>query len=113
MLRNFEKIRDLGVVVFVLALIPWMLQDFVSSLAATQMTAHTTLRTTFEKDDARLTKAFESARRNKHVEVSLVTEQDPEAANPRRLAHDHGRIETRNARRAGGYGRGDEGGLCQ
>ena len=77
MLRNFGKIRDLGVVVFVLALIPWMLQDFISSFAATQMTAHTTLRTTFERDDARLIRAFDVARRNTRVGATLVTEQDP------------------------------------
>jgi Protein of unknown function (DUF3592) len=78
MLRNFEKIKAMGVAVFVLALIPWMAQDFVSSFAATQMTAHTTLRTVSEKDDARVIRAFKSARRNKHVEASLATEQNPQ-----------------------------------
>ena len=77
MLRNFERIKGMGVAVVVLALIPWMAQDFISSLAATQMTTHTTLRTTLEKDDARVTRAFESARRNNRIEASLVTEQDP------------------------------------
>src|SRR5205814_7832277 len=78
MLRNFEMIRGIGVVVFVLALIPWMAQDFVSSFAATQMTTHTTLRTTAEKDDVRVIQAFESARRNNRVEARLVTEQNPQ-----------------------------------
>jgi hypothetical protein len=77
MLRNFEKIQGMGVAVFVLALIPWMAQDFISSLAATQMTAHTTLRTTSEKNDARLTQAFEYARRNNRAKANLVTEQHP------------------------------------
>jgi hypothetical protein len=77
MLRNFEKIRAMGLAVLVLALIPWMAQDFVSSLGATQRTTHTTLRTTFEKDDARVIRAFDFARRNNRVEASLVTEQSP------------------------------------
>ena len=58
MLRNFQKMQGMGVAVLVLALIPWLADDFIASLAATQMTTHTTLRTTHEKDDARLTRAF-------------------------------------------------------
>ncbi len=69
--------QGLGVAVLVLALIPWMAQNFISSLAATQMTTRTTLRTMFEKDDARLTRAFESARRNNRVDAKLVTERNP------------------------------------
>lgn len=78
MLRNLQKMQGIGVAVLVLALIPWLAQDFISSLAATQMTAHTTLRTTTEKEDARVIRAFESARRNNRVETSLATEQNPE-----------------------------------
>jgi hypothetical protein len=76
-LRTFERIRGIGVAVLVLALIPWMAQDFISSLAATRMTARATLRTTSEKDDARLIQAFESARRNNRVEANVVAEQSP------------------------------------
>ena len=75
MLRNFEKMKFTGLVILVLALIPWLAGDFIASLAATQMTTHTTLRTMFEEDDARLTHAFQSARRNTHVEATLVTDQ--------------------------------------
>ena len=77
MMRNFQKLQGIGVAVVVLALIPWMAQDFISSLAAGRMTTHTTLRTTLEKDDARVTHAFESVRRNNRIEASLATEQDP------------------------------------
>ena len=78
MLRNLQKMQGMGVAVLVLALIPWLAQGYVSALAATQMTAHTTLRTTSEKNDARVKRAFESARRNIRVEASLATEQNPE-----------------------------------
>jgi hypothetical protein len=50
MLRTFERIRGIGVAVLVLALIPWMAQDFISSLAATRMTA----RATYEGEERML-----------------------------------------------------------
>jgi hypothetical protein len=77
MLQDFQQIQGFAVIVLVLAIIPWFAQDFVSSLAATQMTAHTTLRTTTEKDDARVTRAFASARRGSRGQVTFVTEENP------------------------------------
>jgi hypothetical protein len=78
MLRNFQQLQGIGVAVVVLALIPWLASDFISSLAATQVTTHTTLRTTSEKDDARLTRAFQSAQRNNRgTEAKLATEKNP------------------------------------
>ena len=50
MLRNFQQLQGMAVAVVVLALIPWLAQDFAASLAATQMTTHTTLRTVSEKN---------------------------------------------------------------
>ena len=78
MLRNFQQLQGMAVAVVVLALIPWLAQDFAASLAATQMTTHTTLRTVSEKNDARLVQAFRAARRNSDVEAHLVTEKRPE-----------------------------------
>ena len=75
MLRNFNAIRGVAVLVVILALIPWLARDYVSSLAATQYVTHTTLRTMDEKDDARLLRAFNSARRNNRAEADLATEQ--------------------------------------
>ena len=78
MMQNLQKIGYLGFLVVVLALIPWMASDYVSSLAATQATAHTTLRMLDEKDDARMTRAFEFARRNNRIEATLVMQRQPD-----------------------------------
>ena len=55
-----------------------MAADYVSSLAATQATTHTTLRMMDEKDDARMTRVFEFARRNNRLEAKLVMQQQPD-----------------------------------
>ena len=78
MLRNFQQLQGMAIATVVLALIPWMAQDFAASLAATQMTTHTTLRTVSEKNDNRLVQAFQTARTNSDVEAKLVTEKRPE-----------------------------------
>jgi Protein of unknown function (DUF3592) len=77
-METYTRILGAGVLVLVLAGILWWSQDYVSSLAATQMFAHTTLRTTQEHDDARVRRAFASARRPGRVHATLETEKNPE-----------------------------------
>lgn len=74
----FDKIRLAGVGVLLLAFIPWAGQDFVSSIAATQFIAKTRLRTTAERDDARISSAFHQARQQLRVNASLATETNPQ-----------------------------------
>lgn len=74
MLRNLQKMQVMGIAVLALALIPWLAADFLASFAVTQMTTVTTLRTTSEKDDARIKRAFAFAQRNNRVQASLVAE---------------------------------------
>ena len=73
-METFGKIRLAGIVVLLLAFIPWIAQDFVSSMAATEFTAETRLRTIAERDDARVTRAFREARPQLRVKASLATE---------------------------------------
>lgn len=57
-----------------LAFIVWEMQDFVASFAATELTTTTTLRTTEERDDARVLRAFKSAKESQRVTAELTTE---------------------------------------
>lgn len=77
-METYSKILGAGVVALVLAGILWVTQDYISSLAATQMGAHTKLRTTEEHDDTRVLRAFASARRRNRVHATLETEKNPE-----------------------------------
>lgn len=61
-----------------LAFIIWEVQDFAASFAATEMTTETTLRTTQERDDARVLRAFDSARQSLRSQAKLVTEANPQ-----------------------------------
>ncbi len=61
-----------------LAFIIWEVQDFAASFAATAMTTETTLRTTQERDDARVLRAFDAARQSLRSQAELVTEANPQ-----------------------------------
>lgn len=76
-IENYSRILGAGLVALVLAAILWWTQDFVANLGATQMTAHTTLRTMEEHDDARVRRAFAAARRPSRVHATLETEKNP------------------------------------
>ena len=74
----FDKIRLAGVAVLLLAFIPWAAQDFVSSMAATQFSAKSRLRTTAERDDTRISIAFRQAMQQLRVKATLATETNPQ-----------------------------------
>ncbi|HEX4667360.1 MAG TPA: DUF3592 domain-containing protein [Chthoniobacterales bacterium] len=76
-METYSRIFGAGLVALVLAAILWWAQDFVADLGATQMTAHTTLRTMEEHDDARVRRAFATARRPSRVRATLETEENP------------------------------------
>lgn len=63
--------------VLALAVILWQSQDFVASFAASEMITQATLRTTEEKDDARVVRAFRTAKTTLHFPAELATEPDP------------------------------------
>ncbi|MFD0894851.1 hypothetical protein ACFQ5Q_14570 [Luteolibacter ambystomatis] len=60
-----------------LAFIAWEVQDFAASLAATEVATRARLRTTQERDDARVMRAFEETRRSMQANVVIETEADP------------------------------------
>lgn len=60
------------------AFVVWEIQDFAASFAATEMTTETKLRTTEERDDARVLRAFEASKKIVHSRVTLVTESNPQ-----------------------------------
>lgn len=63
----------------ILSAIVWQAQDFAASFAATEVRTATTLRTTEEKNDARVLQAFRSAQQSLHLPaVQFVTEANPE-----------------------------------
>ena len=74
----FAKLKFTFIGIVVLAFIVWGMQDFFASFAATEVTTQTTLRTTQERDDARVLRAFAEAKRNVHVAVTLQTEPNPQ-----------------------------------
>ncbi len=61
-----------------LAFVLWEVQDFAASFAAREMVTETTLRTTEERDDARLLRAFEKAKQAASASAELVTEPNPQ-----------------------------------
>ena len=63
--------------ILTLAFIVWEVQDFAASFASSEMVTQTTLRTTTERDDARVMRAFEEARRSLRVNATLETEPNP------------------------------------
>jgi uncharacterized membrane protein len=77
MLR-FQQMLGVFVIMAVLAFIAWEVQDFAASFAATEMTTATRLRTTQERDDARVLRAFETARQSLRSQARLVTEANPQ-----------------------------------
>ncbi len=74
----FDRIRLAGLGVLLLALLPWLAQDFVAGLATTEASAHARLRTTEEPDDARVLRAFQHARQRTRIAANLVTERNPQ-----------------------------------
>src|SRR5450432_336120 len=74
----FDKIFLIGLGMLLLAFIPWVTQDFVSSMAATQVTTKARLRTTGERDDPRVLRAFRQAAQRSRVNARLATETNPE-----------------------------------
>lgn len=75
---SFAKIKLTIFFTLLLATLTWTTRDFFSSLAATQMTATTRLRTTEEADDTRVLQAFEQARQSTPVYAALMTETNPQ-----------------------------------
>ena len=62
----------------VLAVIVWGVQDFVASFAATEMTTSTTLRTVDERDDARVLRAYAQVKARARAKVTFETETNPQ-----------------------------------
>ncbi|MEP7117883.1 MAG: DUF3592 domain-containing protein [Acidobacteriota bacterium] len=60
-----------------LAVTLWQAQDFIASFAARAYSTRTTLRTTNERDDARVLRAYRAAMNAAPVGAALVTETDP------------------------------------
>lgn len=72
----FDRIRRAGLGVLLLALIPWLTQDFVAGLATTKASAHARLQTTEEPSDARVMRAFRLARQQTRVAANIETERN-------------------------------------
>ncbi len=70
------KLRFLALLV--LAFIVWKAGDFLAPLAAKEMTSRTILRTTQERDDRRVLRAFQHARERVRANAVLTTEPNPE-----------------------------------
>ena len=77
MMASLAIMKLIAVGAVVLALIPWGAQDFIASFAASEMMTVTKLRTTEERDDARVLRAFSEAKRTQRVVADLVTEPNP------------------------------------
>ena len=60
-----------------LAAILWQGQDFIASFAASAYSTKTTVRTTDERDDARVLRAYRAAQGAVPARAELVTETDP------------------------------------
>lgn len=76
---RFQKLlfQFLGFVI--LAVVVWLAQDFIASFAATEVQTVTTLRTTEEKNDERVLRAFRTAQQSLHIPAArLATEPNPE-----------------------------------
>lgn len=74
----FARLQFVFLGFLTLAFVVWEVQDFAASFAATEMTTQTTLRTTKERDDARVRRAFDQARRSLRVNANLTTESNPD-----------------------------------
>jgi hypothetical protein len=70
----FGRLQLSFIGILTLAFIAWEVQDFAASFAASEMVTQTTLRTTTERDDARVMRAFEEARRSLRVNATLETD---------------------------------------
>src|SRR5689334_15268643 len=73
----FGKLQLSFIGILTLAFIAWEVQDFAASFAASEMVTQTTLRTTTERDDARVTRAFAEARRSLRANATIETEPNP------------------------------------
>lgn len=78
----FARLQISFILVASAAFIVWELQDFAASFAAADVITQTKLRTTTERDDSRVQRAFDVARRTLHPQsaVSLTTEPDKNPA---------------------------------
>lgn len=74
----FTKMQFAFIGTMTLAFIVWEAQDFIASFAASRMVTVTKLRTTEERDDARMLRAFHQAKDTLHVDATLVTESNPQ-----------------------------------
>ena len=77
-MEGFLILKLKFLLVLVLAVIVWGVQDFVASFAATEMTTSTTLRTVDERDDARVLRAYAQVRASERVKVTFETETNPQ-----------------------------------
>jgi hypothetical protein len=76
-LDAFESIKLIALLTLLLAFIPFALQNFLASFAAKEYVANVHLRTTTERKDARILRAFETAKRTCVAQATLETEKDP------------------------------------
>ncbi|BCU79089.1 DUF3592 domain-containing protein [Luteolibacter sp. LG18] len=76
-LAVFARMKFIFLGLVAVAFLVWEVQDFAASFAAAERSTRARLRTTQERDDARVLRAFEDARRNVQVKVALETEPDP------------------------------------
>ncbi len=70
---RFERLLLRFVLLLVLAIFVWMVQDFVASLASREMMARTDLWTPAQWDDARVLRAFQKAKRTVRFAAKLET----------------------------------------
>ena len=74
----FARLKLTFLAFVVPAIIVWEVQDFAASLAAVERTTQTTLRTTDERDDASVLRAWAQARRTVRATATLETERNPQ-----------------------------------
>jgi hypothetical protein len=72
----FERIQSRGLFFIVLAIILLSAQNFISSLAATQVRAWIRIEITEEKDDVHLLQTFAQSWDSHELEANLATDPD-------------------------------------
>ena len=77
MMDIFERIKSRGLFFIVLAIIPFVGQNFISSLAATQVNAWTRIETQGDLNDERLLNAFSHALDTFQRDAKLMTDSNP------------------------------------
>lgn len=76
--ESFLLIKVRFVFLLGLAGIIWFTHDFVASFAAREYKTQTTLRTTAEKDDARVLRAFKAASQSLRIRADIQSEPNPQ-----------------------------------